>query len=69
MNIPNSAAAGGQVAKLAYSVKEAAQALGVSPTTMRRLLKQGKVPSVHTGGRVLVPVAGLYDFLAQGGQI
>lgn len=38
-----------------YSVAEAAEALGISPTHCRRMIDEGVVPSLRLGERVVVP--------------
>jgi hypothetical protein len=52
-------------ARLAYSIVQAAEALGVSPSTVSRSV----VPSVETveleGGRLLIPVDELERYLAE----
>jgi len=40
---------------VAYSVSEAAQALGIGTTLCRELIKSGELPSVRIGRRLLVP--------------
>lgn len=39
------------------SLQEAADLLGVSVFTIRRLIKAGEIRAVHVGARVLVPAA------------
>ena len=42
--------------RVAYRVEDAAAQVGVSPSTMRRLVKTGTVHSVpHMGTRVVIP--------------
>lgn len=43
--------------KLAYSVREFAQALGISARLARELVRQHKVPHLRIGRRVLIPAA------------
>lgn len=51
--------------KVAYSVPEAAWALGVSADTVRILIDTGRLPLVpHVGRRRLIPVAALEAFAA-----
>lgn len=51
--------------RVAYSVPEAAWALGVSPDTVRTLIDERRLPTVpHVGRRRLVPVAALEAFAA-----
>lgn len=40
--------------KLAYTITEAAQALGVSPRAMRRYIQEGRVKSFKWVGRTLI---------------
>jgi excisionase family DNA binding protein len=49
------------VDRLALRPKEAAEALGVSERTLRQLLPE--LPTVRRGNIVLVPVAGLQEWL------
>ena len=49
--------------RAAYSVKEAAQALGMSRQTIYNLIHADDFPAVKIGGRTLVPVAALDDWL------
>jgi excisionase family DNA binding protein len=41
--------------KLAYTVPEIAQALGISEWSVRRAIEAGPLPAVRFGSRVLVP--------------
>lgn len=41
--------------KLAGSVREVAQALGVSEKQIRRGIKAGRIPSYRLGDRILIP--------------
>jgi len=43
-----------ETAKLLWNVKEAGNALGLSPWTVRRYITEGKIQSVRLGRRVLV---------------
>ena len=45
--------------RIALTVAEAAERLGVHERTMYRWVKSGEVPSRRVGGRVLVPVIAL----------
>jgi excisionase family DNA binding protein len=42
---------------------EAANALGVSRTTIYKLAKDGSLPTIRLGSRVLVPIAALNKLL------
>ena len=41
--------------RLAYSVTEAAQRLGVGPMTLYREIAEGKLPAIRIRDRILVP--------------
>jgi excisionase family DNA binding protein len=47
----------------AVNQREAAEALGVHPHTLRRLIAEGRIDVVRVGRRVLVPVAEIERFL------
>ena len=49
--------------KLAYSMTETAHALGVSRPTVYALIKQPGFPVFQIGGRKLVSVEGLRDWI------
>ena len=49
--------------KLAYSLTETAQALGVSRPTVYALIKKPGFPVFQIGGRKLVSVEGLRDWI------
>lgn len=48
---------------LAVSATEAARLLGVSRPTLYQLLNRADFPSFRVGGRVLVSVAGLQEWI------
>jgi excisionase family DNA binding protein len=52
---------------LALSRKEVAQRLGISISLCRKLLKQGDIPSLRAGKRVLVPLSSVRKFLERVG--
>ena len=49
--------------KLAYSLTETAQVLGVSRPTVYALIKQPGFPVFQIGGRKMVSVEGLRDWI------
>ena len=51
------------VEKLAYSVKEVAQMLGLSEWKVRELCYQGEIRSLKAGGRLLIPKVAVDEFL------
>lgn len=51
--------------RLAWTVKETADSLGTSPDTIRKLIRDGHLPTVpHMGTRQLVPVVALEQFVS-----
>ena len=52
------------VVRLAYSVQEAAVAIGVSSRTLHDFIKSGTIAHFRMGTRVLIPTDALRDFLA-----
>lgn len=58
-----------EVERVALTVTEAAEALGVHPDTVRRLITDGRLPTVPTGTRrQLVPVDALRAFANSGAR-
>lgn len=53
--------------KLALSVIELAEALGISRTNAYELMKRPDFPSARLGKRIVIPVAALNEWLAKGG--
>jgi excisionase family DNA binding protein len=49
--------------KLAYSVEEACQALGIGRALAYELLMSGRIHSIKVGARRLIPASALADFL------
>jgi len=49
--------------KLAYSAAEAAQVLGVSEWTVRRMVSAGKLPSLRIERRLLIPAKRLAEWV------
>jgi len=50
--------------KLAYSVTEAAEVIGISDRKMRDLINVEGFPSVRLGGRAIIPVEALKNWLS-----
>lgn len=50
--------------KLALTVREAAEALGIGRSSLYELLRSGDLRGVRVGSRVLIPAHALVDFLA-----
>lgn len=51
--------------KLAYSIPEAATAIGVSKSYMYTLIKEGKIPYIKIGGRKIVPKLSLEQWIQE----
>jgi len=47
------------VEPLVVDVREAGRLLSVSPFTIRRMVKSGRIPSVRISRRLLIPLAAL----------
>jgi excisionase family DNA binding protein len=55
-----------ETAKLVWSVKEAALALGLSPWTIRRYIAIGKLATVRLGRRVLLEPSECFRLIEEG---
>jgi len=53
----------GSSSPLAYSIKDAAAALGIGRTTLYALIKCGEIAPIKIGTRTLVPHVALEQFL------
>ena len=51
--------------KLAVSVTEAARLISVGKSTCYALIEQGRLPAVHIGKRVIIPVAELERWIIE----
>lgn len=49
--------------KIALTIGETAERLGVSESTVKRQIKAGRIPAVHYGRTVRVPARALADSL------
>ena len=49
--------------KLAYSVEEACQALGIGRALAYELIMSGRIHSIKAGARRFIPASALADFL------
>jgi excisionase family DNA binding protein len=52
------------LARLTYSIEEAASAMGLSSRTVYRLVWSGELRAVRSGRRVLVRLADIEDYLS-----
>ena len=55
-----------RIPKIAYNFDEATEASGLSRSTLRRLIQQGKLLSVEVGRRRLIPRAALERLVTEG---
>lgn len=53
------------IERLAYSVSEAAQAICVSPSMIRKLIREEKLQASRIGDRILISPAALEDLLEE----
>ena len=53
--------------RLCVTVPEAAEMLGISRNFAYQLVKEGKLPSIRFGKRILIPRAALEKMLEKGG--
>jgi excisionase family DNA binding protein len=56
---------GAQSTEMVWTVREAARRLKVSDRTLRKRVRQGAIPHVRFGGKILFPVAALEAWLAK----
>jgi excisionase family DNA binding protein len=54
--------------RLTVTVKEAAKILGLSRNSTYEACRQGKIPHITIGRRILIPRAGLIMMLVEGGE-
>jgi excisionase family DNA binding protein len=54
------------VNKLAYGIREAAEALNLSPWTIRAHVKTSKLRASRVGTRILIPIEELQRLLREG---
>lgn len=50
--------------RLAFSVRQAAEAVGISPTSLRRQILAGQLGAVTCGSKTLIPHSELVDWFA-----
>ena len=51
--------------KLALDIKESSQAIGVGTTNLRKMCKDGIIPSYREGKKIMIPVKALEDWINQ----
>lgn len=54
-----------QFDQLAYTVRQVAHLLSVTPPTVYRMIKEGELPSVRIGSSIRVPADALIEYLAR----
>ena len=54
-----------KVDRLAYTVAQATEAIGVGKTTLYELFKAGTLKPIRIGGRTLVPAGELHRLIAE----
>lgn len=55
------------VTRLAYCIEDAAIALGIGRTRVWQLIRENHLTAIKIGGRTLIAVTELADFVARGG--
>lgn len=49
-----------------YTIREAAQRLGIAEATVRRLVREGDIPSIRISPRrIIIPVKAFEEWLAE----
>ena len=51
--------------KLALDIKETSEAIGVGTTNLRKMVKEGKIPSYREGKKIMIPVKALENWINQ----
>ena len=51
--------------KLALDIKESSLAIGVGTTNLRKMCKDGILPSYKEGKKIMIPVTALEDWINQ----
>jgi len=49
--------------KLALDIKETSEAIGVGTTNLRKMVKEGKIPSYREGKKIMIPVKALENWV------
>ena len=52
--------------KMTVSVQEAAKMIGISKPKMYELIREGEIPSIHVGKKIVIPRQGILDWLSEG---
>ena len=51
--------------KLALDIKESSQAIGIGTTNLRKMVKDGQLPSYKEGKKIMIPVKALENWINQ----
>jgi|TARA_B110000879_G_scaffold203613_1_gene281398 excisionase family DNA binding protein len=51
--------------KLALSIKESSEAIGVGTTNLRKMCKDNVIPNYKEGKKIMIPVKALQDWINQ----
>lgn len=51
--------------KLALDIKESSEAIGVGTTNLRKMVKEGRIPSYKEGKKIMIPVVALEKWVRQ----
>ncbi len=57
------------VEKLAYSVSEAAEVLGVAPNTVYSMVAKKQIPFRRLGSRIIIPIPALLKWLEDAAEV
>ena len=52
--------------KMTLSVREAAELIGISKPKMYELIREGEIPSIHVGKKIVIARQALRDWLSEG---
>ena len=52
--------------KMTLSVREAAEMIGISKPKMYDLIREGEIPSIHVGKKIVIARQALLDWLSEG---
>ena len=52
--------------KLVYTIRETAEVLGIGKSLAYDLAKRKEIPVIHLGGRIVVPIKKLEEFVQTG---
>ena len=52
--------------KMTLTVREAAEMIGISKPKMYELIREGEIPSIHVGKKIVIARQALLDWLSEG---